>query len=157
MTAPLTHHVFATASPYSHVPAAVRLSIRIVTRDPAARVSMIIHANNVLSATTILDAAPASVGRIKLWTVGERGAHKDQRRAYFEMVGGTGATYTQILRVSHPVSPRYPAQARHSPLGLYVGGSYRIRVRHHGVLARRGQDHGGSRVPAPCTCSSGGV
>ena len=102
MPVSLTHYIFATASPYSHVLGAVRLSVRIVTHDPGARISMILHANNVLSATSILESTPEAASRIHLCPVGETGAHKAQQRAYLEMIGGTSGAYERILRVSVP-------------------------------------------------------
>lgn len=48
------HYVFGTSAPYSHAPAAIRLSIGIVTLDPTVRISVLIHANNVFKAEEIL-------------------------------------------------------------------------------------------------------
>ena len=91
--------MFGTSAPYSHAPAAIRLSIGIVTLDPTVRISVLIHANNVSKAEEILATAPDAKERIKLWSVGEQVAHKDVVKSYTDMIGSSGAVYAQILQV----------------------------------------------------------
>lgn len=94
-----THYVFATSAPYSHAPAAVRLSVGLVTLGSSIRVSIIIHANNTPAAEKIMTSAPQARDRIRLWIVGSKGALKDHARAYKEMVFKSGRMYEQILQV----------------------------------------------------------
>ena len=93
------HYVFGTSAPYSHAPAAIRLSIGIVTLDPTVRISVLIHANNVFKAEEILATSSHAKERIKLWSVGEQVAHKDVVKSYTDMIGRSGAVYAQILQV----------------------------------------------------------
>jgi hypothetical protein len=95
-----SHYVFATSAPYSHAPAAVRMSVGLVSLDPSIRVSIIIHANNTPAAEKIMASVPHARERIRLWTVGGKGALKDHARAYKEMVFKSGRMYEQILQVS---------------------------------------------------------
>ena len=111
----IVHYAFGTGATYSHVPAAIKLCIRIVTLDPTVHISVMIHANHESSVQRLLAAAPQAQGRVKPWMVGEKTSHKEVAKAFLDMAYKSGSLYAQILAVSWQMSTGTEADSVRTP------------------------------------------
>ena len=94
------HYVFGTTGVHSHVPSVIKLAMALADLDSELLISIIIHANSVHDAETLISQNPSSAKQIKLVPVGTETPTKATTSSYMDVAWNSGQGYAQILMAS---------------------------------------------------------